>query len=344
MWLWWVTSVEDNYLDGGPPDQWLQHIRHHHRHSLWLYKWWSMLVLITKNGSDRWSIKIQVSFSFSMAIEARSSPLCWIMLSGQPIQLDSLMPREIIKKTYPTVVTHIYARWWPSFPHILAPGRCGCYHKLVIFKLISRIDISWAFSMKLSQVFTNNQSILAQIMAWCCQATSHYRSQCWPRSMSPYYITRLQWGNKPARYGLVIIKMDIEDALGSTDGSSTKTLWRSISLTILPSLVYLNSSVSDNIYSWRFLYEMLFKVNTTQIIHGFMIIIGCACYYTLSSSSSVLSLWVLSKRIKSSIFTIWTFNRDVICVSLIFLMSSNTCANFAYTFMSMKRVCLVSQK
>ena len=30
-------------------------------------------------------------------------------------------------------------------------------------------------------------------MAWCCQATSHYLSQCWPRSVLPYDITRPQW-------------------------------------------------------------------------------------------------------------------------------------------------------
>ena len=30
-------------------------------------------------------------------------------------------------------------------------------------------------------------------MAWCCQATSHYLSQCWPRSLSPYGVIRPQW-------------------------------------------------------------------------------------------------------------------------------------------------------
>ena len=30
-------------------------------------------------------------------------------------------------------------------------------------------------------------------MAWCHQATSHYLSQCWPRSPSPYGVTRPQW-------------------------------------------------------------------------------------------------------------------------------------------------------
>ena len=32
-------------------------------------------------------------------------------------------------------------------------------------------------------------------MAWCHQATSHYLSQCWPRSLSSYDVTRPQWIN-----------------------------------------------------------------------------------------------------------------------------------------------------
>ena len=32
-------------------------------------------------------------------------------------------------------------------------------------------------------------------MAWCRQATSHYLSQWWPWSMSPYGVTRPQWVN-----------------------------------------------------------------------------------------------------------------------------------------------------
>ena len=35
-------------------------------------------------------------------------------------------------------------------------------------------------------------STLVQAMARCRQATSHYLSQCWPRSMSPYGVTRSQ--------------------------------------------------------------------------------------------------------------------------------------------------------
>ena len=42
---------------------------------------------------------------------------------------------------------------------------------------------------------TDYKSTLVQVMAWCHQATSHYLSQCWPRSLSPYGVTRPQWVN-----------------------------------------------------------------------------------------------------------------------------------------------------
>ena len=43
--------------------------------------------------------------------------------------------------------------------------------------------------------FTDDKSALVQVMAWCRQATSHYLSQCWPRSLSPYDVIRPQWVN-----------------------------------------------------------------------------------------------------------------------------------------------------
>ena len=42
------------------------------------------------------------------------------------------------------------------------------------------------------QGLTGDKSTLVQVMAWCHQATSHYLNQCWPRSMSPYGVTRPQ--------------------------------------------------------------------------------------------------------------------------------------------------------
>ena len=41
----------------------------------------------------------------------------------------------------------------------------------------------------------DNMSTLIQAMAWCCQATCYFLSQCWPRSMLTCGITRPQWVN-----------------------------------------------------------------------------------------------------------------------------------------------------
>ena len=43
------------------------------------------------------------------------------------------------------------------------------------------------------QGLTDDKSTLVQVMGWCHQAISHYLSQCWPRSVSPYDVTRPQW-------------------------------------------------------------------------------------------------------------------------------------------------------
>ena len=77
----------------------------------------------------------------------------------------------------------------------LAPERCCCGHKLVIFKLISRKYILSIFNATalrwMPRVLTDDYSALIQVMAWCHQKTSHYLGQCWPRSMSPYGIMPL---------------------------------------------------------------------------------------------------------------------------------------------------------
>ena len=41
----------------------------------------------------------------------------------------------------------------------------------------------------------NIVSTLVQVMACCCQATSHYLKQCWLKSMLSYDFTRTQWVN-----------------------------------------------------------------------------------------------------------------------------------------------------
>ena len=54
-------------------------------------------------------------------------------------------------------------------------------------ELALNVNVTWAYWW---------QSTLVQVMACCHQATSHYLSQWWPRSLSPWYgITRPQWVN-----------------------------------------------------------------------------------------------------------------------------------------------------
>ena len=79
----------------------------------------------------------------------------------------------------------------------LAPGKPGCLFKTAIFNLVLLIGI---FTLSNNNALgwmawhlTDDKSTLVQVMAWCRQATSHYLSQCWPSSMSPYGVTRPQW-------------------------------------------------------------------------------------------------------------------------------------------------------
>ena len=47
----------------------------------------------------------------------------------------------------------------------------------------------------MSLYLTDDKSTLVQVMALYHQATSHHLSQCWPRSVSLYSVTRPQWVN-----------------------------------------------------------------------------------------------------------------------------------------------------
>ena len=81
----------------------------------------------------------------------------------------------------------------------LAPGRFKLNFRWVIFKLILIIN-GWGISCEIalrwmSLNLNDGKSTVVQVMAWCRRATSHYLSQCWATSMSPYGITRPQCVN-----------------------------------------------------------------------------------------------------------------------------------------------------
>ena len=87
----------------------------------------------------------------------------------------------------------------PSLVNPLAPGKFEWNFRHVIFKQILVIG-GWGISCEIALIwmsldFTEDQSTLVQVMAWCRQATSHYLSQSWPRSLLPYGVARPQCVN-----------------------------------------------------------------------------------------------------------------------------------------------------
>ena len=79
----------------------------------------------------------------------------------------------------------------------LAPGNFEWNFRYVIFKRILVVD-GWGTSCEIALIwmsldFTDDQSTLVRVMAWCRQATSHYLNLCWSRSLPPYGVTRPQW-------------------------------------------------------------------------------------------------------------------------------------------------------
>ena len=88
----------------------------------------------------------------------------------------------------------------PCLVNSLILGKFELYFRYLIFQIISVID-GWGISCELahrwmSLKLTDERSTLVQVMAWCHQAASHCLSQWWPRSLSPYGITRPQWVKK----------------------------------------------------------------------------------------------------------------------------------------------------
>ena len=72
----------------------------------------------------------------------------------------------------------------------LAPWIFGCDYRKIISILLYCVG---SLDRLIIMDFSDDKSTLFQVMDWCRQATSHYLSQCWPRSISPYGVTRPQW-------------------------------------------------------------------------------------------------------------------------------------------------------
>ena len=67
-------------------------------------------------------------------------------------------------------------------------------NKFQLISVTDGCDISSDIALRWTSLdLSDDKSTLVQVMAWCHQATSRYRRQCWPRSISPNGVTRPQW-------------------------------------------------------------------------------------------------------------------------------------------------------
>ena len=92
----------------------------------------------------------------------------------------------------------------------LVPGRFKVNFRWVNFKLILVVN-GWGISHEtvliwMSLDHTYGKSTLVQVMAWCRQATSHYLSQCRPRSLAPHGATRPQWVKPTLSIKLLLVQ------------------------------------------------------------------------------------------------------------------------------------------
>ena len=120
----------------------------------------------------------------------------WIVCCSMRIPCRALVPRISVSSSPGILQMWVDVNGWLKS---LAPGRFEWNFRYLIFRIISVID-GWVISYELalrwmSLNLKDDKSTLVQVMAWCRKATNHYLHQCWPRSMSPYDVTRPQWVN-----------------------------------------------------------------------------------------------------------------------------------------------------
>ena len=70
-----------------------------------------------------------------------------------------------------------------------SPTHWGLY-KVSVVSFFAMLNIFCTISL------SDDKSSLVQTMAWCHQATNHYLIQYWPRSTSPYDVTRPRWARQ----------------------------------------------------------------------------------------------------------------------------------------------------
>ena len=117
------------------------------------------------------------------------------------------------------------------------------------------------------------KSTLVQVMVWCRQATNHYLSQCWPRFLSPYDVTRPQWVNRYHHSWAAVTPVEYESDSKNLTGICTKSKisWTEksvnkalVTLTV-QSFAYTVETLYSTIYYSKYFIELNFDKSTQYV-------------------------------------------------------------------------------
>ena len=76
---------------------------------------------------------------------------------------------------------------WETWMKFQISNSQACVWVIDVWCVSCKIILRW-----IAPTLIQDESTLVLVMAWCRQAASHCLSQCWPRLMSPFGVTRPQ--------------------------------------------------------------------------------------------------------------------------------------------------------
>ena len=134
--------------------------------------------LVSKRFIWKTSVPICQSCEMCRGFGNSRSYTCWSRISDAAAKYIQISQGSMIASRSPR------GQWVKSLAH----GRSGCDSKYGVSNLVLLISIFRCYHdndfRRMPQDLTDDKSTLFQAMAWCCQATSHYLSQCLLRSLS----------------------------------------------------------------------------------------------------------------------------------------------------------------
>ena len=125
-------------------------------------------------------------------------------------------------------------------------------------------------------------------MAWCRQATSHYLSQCWPRSLSPYSVIRPQWVNHFCGESLRrSVNIDF------TDLTTFWVWWIVQSLLLILNMMTIDDVISKFIEMWLLMAWCQIVLGHLVLQSAYMISSSLVqnCIISSASAIEILQFW-----------------------------------------------------